>query len=361
MPAHTAPEPLSLPELPPQPTISIAITAYNYGSFLPECLDSCLRQTVWVDQIVVVDDGSTDDTQRVLAEYGSRFPNIVGIRQSNRGMCAAMNTALAHCAGDIVLLLDSDDVIVPQRVERVIEALRQPIDGRLPGWVHHYLMRFADGRPEIGLAPHYGATAPRGMLAEAVVHQAGSPVHTMTSGLAFRREVLAAMGPLDERRHMTQDHQMRTGAALLSPLAWIPEALTRYRLHGGSDSSTLMLTSERVARIRDCHVGVDVWVRRLLERRQAGLSDAWRPLDDQPAYLWLSFLQRWWAGERRDYALLRRIIDHPDTRHGPRLVRWHYRAGLYLPKSLYVAYLRFVFGYSPLKSFIRTAIGRSRS
>jgi len=193
-----------------------------------------------------------------------------------------------------------------------------------------------------------------------VLRKAQSPVTTMTSGLAFRREVLAAMGPLDDRRHMTQDLQLRTAAALLSPLAWIPEPLGRHRIHQGVDAAGFMATAEKIARSRQCHAGVDMWIRRLLERRQPGLSSAWRALEDQPDYMWLSFLQRWWSGERRDRRLLRRLLSHPETRRAPRQVQLHYRAGRYLPKSVFMAYQRLVFGYSPLKSLVRKAIGRER-
>lgn len=350
--------PIALRALPPRPTVSIAITSYNYARFLAECLDSCLAQSVGADQIVVIDDGSTDDTPRILQGYMERFPVIAGIRQANGGMCAATNAAIQRCTGDVVLLLDADDVLAPRRVEKVLEALRKPIDGALPGWVHHPLMRFSADRAYIGKAPRYPGEAPHGSLAERVLHRAQSPVVTLNSGLAFRREVLAAMGPLDSRRHMAQDLQLRTGAALLSPLAWIPEALTRYRLHGEADSNDLMANADKVARSRRCHVGVDAWVRQLLERRQAGLSASWPSLDEQPDYLWLTFLDRWWSQGRRDHALLRRLLAHPALRDAPTRQRLYYRAGRLLPRPWFVACSRLIFGSTPLKSFLSHALGR---
>jgi GT2 family glycosyltransferase len=64
-PARLAIELMWLSELPPKPSVSIAIICFNYGRFLPECLDSCLAQTIPADEIVVVNDGSTDDSAEI--------------------------------------------------------------------------------------------------------------------------------------------------------------------------------------------------------------------------------------------------------------------------------------------------------
>ena len=122
-------EPLDLPPLPAIPKVSIAIIAFNYGRFLAECLESCLAQTLKADEIVVVNDGSTDDTAATLDDYATRIPQIRAIHQDNAGICAATNAALAACSGDVVLLLDADDTMAPQRIEKVLGALRRHVDG----------------------------------------------------------------------------------------------------------------------------------------------------------------------------------------------------------------------------------------
>ena len=150
-------KPMTLEALPPRPSVSVAITCYNYGQFLSACLDSCLNQTVPIDQIVVVDDGSTDASWQVLSGYAGSGSRVQAIHQANAGMCAATNTALRACTGDVVLLLDADDMFAPTRVERVLAALRQPIDGELPGWVHHALRRFSSTHSNLGLFSNYPA------------------------------------------------------------------------------------------------------------------------------------------------------------------------------------------------------------
>lgn len=355
----SAPAPLDLPALAPKPTVGIAITSYNYGRFLAECLDSCLAQTVSADEIVVVDDGSTDETERILQDYVARFPHIVGIHQTNRGIGGATNEALAHCSADVVLLLDADDVLTPRRIERVLQALREPVDGRMPGWVHHSLVRFSDAQPDLGVVPRYAHPAPQGLLTEEVLAAGCSPVATMTSGLAFRRELLAAMSPLDEARHMVQDLQLRTGAALLSPLAWIPEPLTRYRIHGASLTDSWMVKADKVGRARQSHASLDAWVRQVLDRHMAGASSSLPSLDEQPGYLWLCFLHGWLSGQRRDYGILRKVLNHPDTRRSSRQMRVYYRSGMFLPRSWFVASSKLIFGVSPLKTFLRKTLGRA--
>lgn len=89
---------------------SIVITAYNYGKYVGDAVNSCLRQTYPDIEIVVVDDGSTDNTRSVCESFGDR---IVYIHQENRGVSAARNTGLKHISGEFVTFLDADDMLTP--------------------------------------------------------------------------------------------------------------------------------------------------------------------------------------------------------------------------------------------------------
>lgn len=359
-PVQIALEPLAMPELPPVPRVSVAIICFNYGRFLAECLDSCLAQTVPADEIVVVNDGSTDDTMEVLEGYAARLPQVRAIHQPNGGICSATNAALAACSGDVVLLLDADDAMVPERIEKVLAALRGRVDGHCPGWAHHPMMRFSELEPRLGLAPYYpGGQGPEGWLAADALKAASTPVLALTSALAFRREVLAAIGPLDDDRLMYQDLQLCTAATLLSPAAWIPEALTRYRIHLTSVSSGSMVSLEQIGKTLQRARRFDVWLRGQLEKIRPGAASLWRPVDDQGGYLWLSFLERWLSGTGKDFWLLWKVLRHPDTRCGPRQYRIYYYGSLVLPRDLFVSYSRLIFGSSPAKLMLRKFLRRA--
>ena len=87
------------------PTVSVVIPCFNQGHFLSEALESVLAQTRPADEVVVVDDGSTDNTSAVVR----RFPSIRCIRQPNRGLASARNTGLRHTSCDYLVFLDADD------------------------------------------------------------------------------------------------------------------------------------------------------------------------------------------------------------------------------------------------------------
>jgi glycosyltransferase involved in cell wall biosynthesis len=359
-PSRLAFEPLALPALPDAPRTSIAIICFNYGRFLPECLDSCLAQTVPPDEIVVVNDGSTDDTAEVLDAYAARHPQVRPIHQANGGICAATSAALAACTGDVVLLLDADDTMMPRRIEQVLAALRQPVEGHWPGWTHNAMLRFSAAQPDLGIAPYYpGGAPPQGWLASATLSAASCPVLALTSGLAFRREVLEAIGPLDNDRLMYQDLQLCTAAALLSPCVHIAEPLTRYRVHGASATKGSMVSAQQVRATRERAVRFDAWLRAQLERSRPGAAVLWRPLDDQGGHLWLRFLERWLSGKGKDLALLLRVLRHPDTRKGPRQYRIYYYGSLLLPRAMFVSYSQLIFGAGPLKRTLRRLLRRA--
>lgn len=90
--------------------ISVVINNYNNQEFLTECLDSVLAQSRLADEIVIVDDGSTDDSMVILREYAEKNKTIRLITQSNSGQLAAVNTGIHHATGDLLFFLDGDDL-----------------------------------------------------------------------------------------------------------------------------------------------------------------------------------------------------------------------------------------------------------
>src|ERR1700678_803249 len=102
------------------PTISVIIPTYNRADLIGQALESALAQTHPADEIIVVDDGSTDDTERVVAQYAGQ---VRYMRQVNAGPSAARNRGIQAASGDFIALLDSDDLWVKDRLERQLAAL----------------------------------------------------------------------------------------------------------------------------------------------------------------------------------------------------------------------------------------------
>ncbi len=102
-------------------TISVVIPAYNAASLLDRCLDSVMRQTVPVQEVWVVNDGSTDETATVLTAWQARDSRIHAIHQANQGPATARNAAIAASTSDWIAFLDHDDVWMPNKLERMLD------------------------------------------------------------------------------------------------------------------------------------------------------------------------------------------------------------------------------------------------
>jgi glycosyltransferase involved in cell wall biosynthesis len=96
------------------PTVSVITPAFNAAPYVRETLDSVLAQTFTDFEVIVVDDGSTDETAAIVDWYAQRDPRVRVVRQANRGIAAARNTAIAHARGRFLALLDSDDLWFPR-------------------------------------------------------------------------------------------------------------------------------------------------------------------------------------------------------------------------------------------------------
>ena len=108
------------------PRVSLIIPTYNHGRFVAQAVESALAQTYGDLQVIVVDDGSTDHTQAILAGYGTR---IHAVTQKNRGVSAARNAGLLAAQGDYFVFLDADDLLPANKL-----ALQVPLLKARPDW-----------------------------------------------------------------------------------------------------------------------------------------------------------------------------------------------------------------------------------
>ena len=99
--------------------VSIVVVNYNYGRFLDEAIESALAQTHDRVEVIVVDDGSTDESRALIDRYGDR---VVAVLKENGGQASALNAGFEDVSGDVVIFLDADDVLEAQTAARAATA-----------------------------------------------------------------------------------------------------------------------------------------------------------------------------------------------------------------------------------------------
>lgn len=221
--------------------VSIIITSFNYGRFIRETIDSALNQTYPYVEVIVVDDGSADDSRQIIASYASR---VVPIFKENGGLASAINAGFAVSRGDLVCLLDSDDAFLPQKVSRVVDAWKAQPGAAI---VYHQ-MQTVDARNN-----RLGRPWPRavwnGDLRSRVERSGGWWPHPNTSALSFTRSYLERMLPVPEpNRSVYPDPYLAGPAAFVGPVTGLRAPLARYRLHGQNLSNFGRRTPEDDAR-----------------------------------------------------------------------------------------------------------------
>lgn len=204
--------------------VSVVIDNHNYGRFLRECVDSVLSQDFPREdlEVVVVDDGSTDDSRPILASYGDR---IRAVLQERQGQATAFNRGFSEARGGVVCLLDSDDVCLPGK----FAALRPLFDDPKVGVAQHYLQDVdAAKNPIREDVPPWPARYTIEDFLDARTHFAA------TSGLAFRRSVLELALPIPKELFYYLDDFLTVRAMFSSELANLPRVLGLHRVHGGN-------------------------------------------------------------------------------------------------------------------------------
>ncbi len=207
---------------PSYPFVSIVINNYNYAPYLTNAIESSLEQTYAHVEVVVVDDGSTDESRMIIESFGDRVKPIF---KNNGGQASALNAGYLLSRGDLLLFLDSDDRLNRDAVDRVVQSWSASL-AKL-----QYLLEMIDekGSP-------IGLNCPTGGLAEGDVRRElltiGRYSTAPMSGNVFCRRFLTAVMPIPETRWISHaDAYLIDTAPFHGHVGAIHETLGQYRVH----------------------------------------------------------------------------------------------------------------------------------
>ena len=205
------------------PSFSVVIPSYNRAGYLPAALDSVFAQKHSDFEVIVVDDGSTDDTRQALEPYMDR---ICYLYQENRGSAAARNRGIREARGRWIAFLDSDDMWEPETLERIATAFRENPDVGLVALT----AREIDENERITGRVHGKNTAGPCYTTKSLLWgDSGS-----ASWFSVRREILDAVGPYDESLLSAEECDILLRISFHTRMMNLPEPLMRFRAHSTS-------------------------------------------------------------------------------------------------------------------------------
>lgn len=201
--------------------VSAIIPTYNHAAYLGEAIDSVLAQTHAPVEVIVIDDGSTDDTEEVLSRYSNQ---IVAVRQPNAGVSAARNRGAARASGDLLAFLDADDIWLPAKIE--LQVNRFLSEGSL-GLVHCGIEEIDAGGK--GLGAHQDGI--EGWAADEMLMFRRSTILGGGSGVMIPRALFIEAGGFDEEMSTSADWDLYYRLATRRRIGFVPEVLLKYRIH----------------------------------------------------------------------------------------------------------------------------------
>ena len=206
-------------------SVSVVIPTYNYGRFIADAIQSVLNQTRLPSEIIVVDDGSTDETWDVVRKFGDA---VRYIRQDNAGVCAARNRGVSESTGELVSFLDADDTSEPANLERQIAKFES--DEEI-GMVHCAMREF-DG--ETGETIRVCMEGGEDGVADNLLLWEGPVIVGPGGAITVTRKAFDHVGGFDTRMKVGEDWDFCYRVARSFKVAFVAEPLINHRNHNAA-------------------------------------------------------------------------------------------------------------------------------
>ena len=213
------------------PLVSILINNYNYETYLKQAIDSALDQTYTNIEVIVVDDGSKDNSRQIIEAYGSR---IIPIFKENGGQASAFNAGFLQATGDIICFLDSDDLFHSKKIEAVVESFSRHPDIE---W-HFHPLKFVDQQGQTLVEKAYSENSGiydlRTQLRRGKLRGCLPLDNIATSCMSFKHTLLKKILPMPEEIRITSDDYIKYAALGLTPGFVLLEEVASQRHHGSN-------------------------------------------------------------------------------------------------------------------------------
>jgi glycosyltransferase involved in cell wall biosynthesis len=217
------------------PCISVIIPCYNHGHFLPEAIESVLAQSYGPMEIVVVDDGSTDNTRQVAA----RYPEVKYVYKENAGLSAARNTGIEKSTGEFLVFLDADDWLYKEAVEINLKYLMREEDAA-----------FVSGAfDRVYTEDKLSEEKKREVTADHYLHLLQSNYIGVPAAVMYRRWVFKDILYDTTPPNSCSDYDIYLRIARRFPVIHHTEKIAAYRIHGSSMSANDVSMLENVLKV----------------------------------------------------------------------------------------------------------------
>ena len=212
-------------------TVDVVIPAYNADAFISRTLESIAKQTYPINRIIVVNDGSTDETQARVLEFTRTHPNMntVLLNQTNAGLSAARNTGIKHSAADYIALLDADDLWAPEKLFKQIQVLTHSIWPKLGVVYCAYQIINKQGLVVASNSRDVIRPSLRGNIYKKLL--LGNFISGSGSSVLIKRSVFSDVGLFDQDLRACEDWDMWMRIAKQYQFDFINEPLVSIRIH----------------------------------------------------------------------------------------------------------------------------------
>ncbi len=205
------------------PLVTILMPAYNAAAYIGEAIESVLQQSFTDFELLVVDDGSTDDTSEQVLQF--RDPRIVRVQTTHGGVAKALNAGLQKAKGKYIARMDADDSCMPNRIEKQLQFLESHPDHIIVGSDAQYMLETGEFLFDFHCAAYTDETIRPGL------QQVCPFIH---SSVMYRKEAVLLAGAYPEHAHNFEDHLLWIRLSRQGKMANLPEPLMRIRFNTAS-------------------------------------------------------------------------------------------------------------------------------